>query len=235
MKNPKIKRPNRQPKNPDAGLPAADQQIAKHNRMVAQENEALRKEICKRYGNLRDDVEKLGVGLIKAVNESREIGFLIVEAWDKLPGKQMTLDFWEQQRELYKDAKGRPIELDKLKWMVRVSRELPKALTPEDMRQAMGYRQPLLELPGFHLEGDAPYEVNGSGSIAEKNFFTALKVDTEKFGKKFKTYIQSLEKNPRFGPLKTWDAERRAEVWLKVQPLYQELVEMKRELNILEA
>lgn len=216
--------------SPDAGLPAADQQIAKHNRTLKSEEDALRKEICKRVGKLRDDVEAVGLKLVDIANEARAIGLLINEAWDKLPGKQMTTDFWEQQQELYLDHRGRKIELDWLKWMVKVSRELPEKLEAKDLRQVWGMRQPLFAIPGFHLEGEAPYLTNGGGA-GEKNFFTALLVQPEKFTKTFILIRKSLEADNHFGPVSKWRKDQREMAIAKVKPLFDEVSAFMQQLE----
>lgn len=233
----KKKPSKRKPKNvsPDAGLPAADQRIAKHKRIEKVETDALHQEICNRVGKLRDDAEKTGDKVIAMINEARAVGMLIIEAWDKLPAKQMTIDFWHQQHELYRDANGRPIELEWLKWMVKVSRELPEALTKKDFRQAMGMRQQLFAMGEFKLEGDAPYLANGGSGGDGKDFFSLFMVQPEKFERQFSNIIKGLEDDAKYGPVSKWPKERKAVARSKMEPLFNRISSFMQNLNAPEA
>lgn len=235
-KRPVKRRPSKTNRKPvlalaaPARLPAADQALAHRHELELAEREKLRLTICERIGRYRNEVITDARRLVTRTNEAREIGLLVLKDWEQLPGKQMTIDFWEQTQEKYRDPTGQPILLDQLKWFVKIARNIPEPLDPdsgEDLLISMSYRQEQFGAAGFLLEGDAP----GTHAAEPPNYFLQLKRHVEKWAQEMVLVVRSLEANPHFGPIEAWPADRRALFLAKYEPAYKTFEAVYRKLT----
>src|SRR5580692_3387947 len=123
-----------------AKLPAADEAIKHHTEIVRKEEAVLRAEICNRVGNYRERVVQTAKDVVGLANAGREIGLLYKKMLDFLPGKQMTLDFWQQQQALFVDQFGNQISLENLKWFTKIADKYPDSEI-KTLNEAMSVRQ----------------------------------------------------------------------------------------------
>ena len=163
--------------------------------------------------------------LVVVVNQVREVGLLITEDWDKLPGKQMTIDFWEKQQDLYVDQYGNRISWENLKWCVKVANMEKNEIT--DVRHANSYEKGLLSLIGYSLEGEAP----GAASSEIGNQFIALTNGLEKLGRQVTMAVSSLNTDVTFGPIEQWPAERMEITMTKIEPVFDTLKAMIEKMS----
>lgn len=185
-----------------APLPASDQDIAHRKEIELVEQQATRKEICKRIGQIRKKAHKVGKELVAICNDVIGVGNLIIKDWESLPGKEMTLDFWQKHETKYRDQYGVPITRENLKWCVRMATLNPKPIT--EVQHAKTYERGIFSLIGFELQGEAP----GSVMAPPMNYFTQLTNSIPRIGRELELCIESLKKNPNFGPVQQWPIER---------------------------
>lgn len=212
-----------------AKLPAADAILARSREIELAEQRKLRETICDRIGRYRREVTEDVRRIVSRANEAREIGLLILKDWEGLPGKQMTIDFWQQKQELYIDPSGSPILLEQLKWFVKVAMNEPQPIT--DLRVALSYRQECFGAGGFLLIGDAP----GGTASGQDNYFLSLTRHFGKWTQEIETGLKALEQDANFGPVKGWPSERRLVVLAKVEPLHQRLSDFYGKLKAIDA
>ena len=208
-----------------------DVQLARAKKQELAEQSVLRKEICKRIGRIRDGIKEVGLRCVKLVNDSREVGLLIIKDLERLPGKQMTIDFWHKQRDMYVDHHGQPITLENLKWCVKIAQAEPNPIT--EVAHANSYGKGLLGLIGFNLEGEAP----GAAAAEPRNYFLMLTERAPKLAKEIELCIQSLENNPNFGTIESWKPEllemaiTKIEVpWKQLDDIHSRLLEARRKI-----
>lgn len=87
---------------------------------------------------------------------ARQIGIVLIEFAETLAGKKLTLDFYEQAKELFTDAHGQCVPFEQLQWFMAVPRKYPEPIT--QMRQALECRQLLLVVSGeadFALQAES--------------------------------------------------------------------------------
>jgi hypothetical protein len=210
----------------NTNLPTADQDIAHHRELELHEAASLRKEVCRTIGNFRAEAKAFGHKTISIINEARGIGFLILKSVEALPGKKMTIDFWKQQQNLYRDQHGQPILLEQLEWFMKVARDNPEPV--EDIQRALSYRKDIVTQGNFQLESDTP----GMHIAEPKNNFNSLQNLLFKATNELRQIIIGLEADQEhFGPVKGWNAERKQIVLLKVQPLKESIDSLYLELN----
>ena len=124
-------------------------------------------EICKRFGAARKKSIKWGELTIEVLNDWRELGIFINTFLKELPGGQMTLDFWQQFKDLFVDGHGIPITIDQLKIVSRLASNLDAPVS--DAAIALSYRKEIQLAAGFWLEMQRE-----AGAPQEKNFYLEL-------------------------------------------------------------
>jgi hypothetical protein len=103
-------------------------------------------EIVARFSKFVGDFKPVLKQFVVSAESARQIGILVDEFFDTLPGKRMSKDFWQQMRHLFKDANGRQIELEMLEWCAKLARSHPEPI--KDVATALQYRQSLLFVSG---------------------------------------------------------------------------------------
>jgi hypothetical protein len=116
------------------------------NPRARQLQDAQLKQITERIGHFRKKMIGVARDFVKAANDSREIGILIIDFLDTLPGKQLTTDFWQQMEGLFIDCFGNPISQEQLKWFVSIANKNPKPF--ENIIEAFQFRQTLMLASG---------------------------------------------------------------------------------------
>lgn len=217
-------------------LPRTDRELAHRRELEIIEGDALRQEICRRVGNYRDKATGAAQMVIEVANDAREIGFLIQKSVEALPGKRMTVDFWHQQQADLLDAKGRPITLSNINVFLKMARSEPNTIT--DLKHALSYRQDCFSSAGFELEGLAPGqgprdEEPVAGTVpAGSSPYVKLRENFDRWHRDFQSMFKGLQDDPNFGPVANWNPSRRADVLVKLQPLWFELNGLMKELNV---
>lgn len=205
--------------------PEKESQEGNLKRMERVEEEALRETICTKIGDLRDELLQWGTQGVGIINRCREIGMLIKKALESLPGKQMTIDFWQKQGHLYRDQYGNPISREMLIWFVRVSENEKEPI--DDIPTALSYRKQMMMLLGFELQGEAP----GRDATEETNYFTQLTNQLPRFAKYLDLAVKSLEGNNKFGRLELWPAQRAKLTLQRVEPIFKTISDMHERLQ----
>jgi hypothetical protein len=111
-----------------------------------------------KFAKLLDGLKPLLWQFVAKAELTREIGIVLLELADSLPGKKLTRDFYEQMKSLFVDAQGMQITFEQLEWFMKIARSRPDAPIV-DMRGALPCLQPLLLTAGdaeFQLVSDAP-------------------------------------------------------------------------------
>lgn len=109
-----------------------------------------------RIGDLRTSYNILTLGMVKTAEGWRQVGLLVIELEQMLPGKRLTEDFWRQLPELFQDSNGESIGRDMLEWAAKVARDHPEKIESVDDARRI-WRQPELLLacdPNFQLESE---------------------------------------------------------------------------------
>ena len=75
-----------------------------------------------RYANgYFEDVGTVGKKFVTGAENARLAGTYLSEYVESLPGKKLTADFYEQEKELFVTAKGLRLTLDQLNWFMSVA------------------------------------------------------------------------------------------------------------------
>jgi len=88
------------------------------------------KELVAQY---RGEAKSAGQKLVDTAELGRQIGLLILEMENELPGKRLTEDFWQQHPELHFDLNGQSIARERLEWFVATARRYPDKIKMEDV------------------------------------------------------------------------------------------------------
>jgi hypothetical protein len=197
------------------------------NPKAAELQRAHLKEITTRIGNYRVKMLKRAQDWIDTANEARDIGVLINDFLDSLPGKQMTTDFWEQIGKLFKDQFGNPITQDQLKWFVKVANAAPKPF--DNVIAAMAYRQPMLLAAGdpgiLELESERPPQL----LHAPPNPLNELK--TMLNHSELEDIIMRLRSDTNYCPGGRMREDLRATLRVELEPTFRLVDEIRRELE----
>jgi hypothetical protein len=92
-------------------------------------------------------------GIVDKAEQSRQIGIVLIEFVETLPGKRLTPDFYEQLKPEFTDDQGRLISLELLEWFMKVAHHNLDPIS--NFETALKWRQPLLLAtgdPDFKLE-----------------------------------------------------------------------------------
>ena len=195
-----------------------------HPEQLAVQNATV-KSIVTKIDSLSKRVKKWVEQGIDLANELVEVGLFYVELCDSLPGKKMTVDLWQQHKSLFIGKDGKQITQDQLEWAGKLARAKQDGFT--EIQEVFGYRQQMLGSAGLELVGDAP------GTTAHKiSFYNKLfdVLDT----KKLDTVLSGIENDKNYGPVESWDSERRQRVWIQTQPFFKKIHELENKLKPVE-
>ncbi len=208
-------------------LPASDVAIAHRTEIVSGEIAAMIDNINQKAIEYQPLVKGLVDNTVSTANMAREIGILIDQLVDTLPGKEMTRDFWETKYQFFfRDAKKQLITFEMMAFFRSASRQIKKPLTAEDIQTALYYRQTLLGAAGFELEGERqPGHAHEPRSVW--NEFT----DLMEMEKKLQSVMQKLAQDSNYGPIEKWPKHNKESARVQLEPLKKRLDEMWRKLN----
>ena len=86
-------------------------------------------------------------GIVIKAEEARQAGIELALWSDTLPGRRLTVDFYEQHKHELLDATGAPVRFDLLEWLIKTARE--NAQSPvETLHDALKYKQGFLGVCG---------------------------------------------------------------------------------------
>lgn len=207
-----------------ARLPEADRRLARRRRGELRAERDTIAEIDRSITAFIRATEKWRDASVSLANDGRRIGILILEWWDKLPGKQMTIDFWQQYESRFVDQCGHRVTLDMLKMFVRIAQNNPQPFT--SVQTAMSYRQLLFGAAGFELEGGRLLQ----HAHEPPNFYNEL-IDKIFDPKPVTKCLEALANDPNFGPVEHWPAERKTRVLLQLKPFDERYEEFKQKLQ----
>jgi hypothetical protein len=204
------------PKIKSKAPPESREEIQRSNELKVQSATVVT--ICSKIAKHRDKMHGVADDLLSGTNDGREIGILIQGFLDKLPGKRMTTDFWQQ----YKDQfviRGKAISHEELNWYVRLANSLPEPVT--DLRQVFAARQMTFQAAGFELIGDRPPGMAHEPVLPYNEFLSHLNYAP------IEGIVKKLERDPNYGPIHSWPAERKEILWVQVKPLVELLLKLK--------
>ena len=149
---------------------------------------------------------------IDLANDWHEVGTFYNELCDSLPGTKMTIDLWQQYKPLFMDKGGKQIDHDQLEWASKMAKSTPEGF--KSIADVFSCRQGLLGSAGFELEGgEAP------GTVEHKvHFYNKLFAILD--AKKLDGIIAGIESDKNYGPLETWDSERKTRVFVQLEPFF---------------
>ena len=130
-------------------------------------------EFHKRFAELIGGLKSILRGIVDKAEQARQIGIVLIEFVDTLPGQKITPDFYEQLKPEFTDPQGRLISLELLEWFMKVARHNLDPIA--DFETALKWKQPLLLATGdpeFKLEtvrvaGDRPEAKDEWGQLKE--------------------------------------------------------------------
>jgi hypothetical protein len=107
---------------------------------------ALLTEYHTRRTRLRAGLSSILFQFVDKVEEARQIGIVLVELAEALPGRKITRDFYEQMRGVFTDARGQCDSFEMLEWYQRMARSNPEPI--QEFQTAMKWHTPLLLASG---------------------------------------------------------------------------------------
>ena len=209
--------------NPRTGKRA--EYLQTHPNELAVESATVKK-ICEDIGEFRVMAKKWGSDGFVLVNKGRDIGIFINVLIDSLPGKNLTLDFWQQLEGLFFDQYGNPITREQLVWFANHAKRNPEPVT--DVNVMLSYRKEILAQVNMVLEGERI-----GGKPEDVNFYNKFLQFLDE--KKLLPLVSGLENDPHYGPIKDWPLERKQRAWLQFEPFLKRVEAIANELKPIEA
>lgn len=210
--------------NNNEDLPESDQRIARRYEMDQEVRRVVVKSICTRIGTFRKSVESWGSKTVHLCNDAREIGLLVLEFQEQLPGKKITIDFWRQFEGMFVDQFGHQIGLDQLQMCVRMAVKYPEPIT--DQQIASSYRQELFIAGGFELDQETSH-----GVPRDVNHYNNIFDASSAYIKRLNTSFKNLAENPNFGPVGNWPEDRKERTRIQLAPVKKALDDLWNELT----
>ena len=207
-----------------ASLPTSDIEIGHRREIERVEALSLHSEICKQIGDVRNSIEAHINGIKGDVNQCRAIGELILKEEEKLPGKQITFDFFMQQEKSWVDPQGRPISFANLKHFKKIAAS--EAVPVENVLRALSWRNEILGFIGVNSAGEAP----GRDPVERENNFVLLTRELPKLAQIISIRLSAIESDPHYGKLENLDAEKAAVIRDKIMEAREVLDGLERRL-----
>ena len=161
------------------------------NPKVAKLHAVQIKNILKHVNGFYDEMRPALMSFVAGAENARRAGVLLKEFEETLPGKRLTIDFFQQFKDSFKDAKGQSIPYDQIQWFIRLAdqRQEPFRLVSDI---APVYKQLLIGSGELEVEGRAPQSPHAPQAPTEalKSYFSTDIVKT----------IQSLRENVNYCP-----------------------------------
>jgi len=214
---------------PDATLPSADVEIGHRREIERSEALTLHKVICHRIGTVRDKIGRHVEGMRDDLNECRAIGNLILKEEEKLPGKQITFDFFKQQESTWVDPQGRPITFENLKHFKKIAGQETGPV--DDVIRALSWRNELLGFIGVNASGEAP----GRDPVQQQNAFVLLTRDIPKMAKLIEMHVKAIEADEHYGPLENLEPDETTMIRVKIQSARKVLDDLEKRLPLAKA
>jgi len=168
------------------------------------------------------EVEDFGCKSVKLIGDAVRIGQNIIDLCQRLPGKEMTVDFWQQMGKLLKDANGHEITFRQLRFFVRIAKNAADVVKPQE---ALAWRNELFEAGGMSVEGGTV------GLVAHHtNYYNKLLSNLDP--RKLEKPLAELMNDDAFGPLLDWTDERKERVRLQIEPFKKKLDELYEQLEV---
>lgn len=213
--------------SPPEAEPTAREMYLAANPAAARLQTAHLSEFRNKLGELLDGLNPMLRQFVNKAECARQIGIILLELVDTLPGKRLTQDFYEQMRAEFVDAQGRVLPLELLEWFMKCARS--NAASIEDMGTALRWNQTLLlasDDASFRLEPD-PMPKHRLTHLDElgrlKSWFEKSDV--------VQTW-QALKQNPRYFPDGHLRPDLREIMAEEFKPQLAVMDEMKRELGL---
>jgi len=205
-------------------LPSTDVEIGHRREIERGEALSLHTEICSRIGSVRDSIEAHVTGIKDDLNACRAIGELILKEEEKLPGKQITFDFFMQQKAMWVDPQGRPISFDNLKHFKKIAASEMSEVA--SVIRALSWKNEMLGFIGVSAEGEAP----GREPVERQNHFVLLTRELPKLATIIGLHVSAIEADPHFGRLENLGADEVGIIRDKIKDARTVLDDLERRL-----
>ena len=164
-----------------------------------------------------DGVKVVLQNMVHKTDEARQVGITLVELADMLPGRELTMDFYEQHKAEFTDAHGQPVAFQILQWFIRTARKNPEPI--DNFLVASNNFQPLLLTAGV-VEPVKVKSGDRTGKPAEMSN-PYLKITNWLDGAAdVREQINEFEKHPHFGSFDTLN-DRRADLHWELKQKFQ--------------
>jgi len=170
--------------------PSAIAEFHEANPKMKKLHETQIKNILKHVNGFYDEMRPALHGFVAGAENARRAGVLLKEFEDTLPGKSLTIDFYQQFKSSFVDAKGQCIPYDQIQWFISVGKRETQFKLIGDVFPVM--KQLLIGSGELELEGRAPQTPHAPQAPTEalKAYFDTSIVKT----------IQSLRSNECYCP-----------------------------------
>ena len=114
-------------------------------------------EFREKFSALTTGLKPILHGIVDKAEQLRQVGIVMVEFCETVPGGKFTRDIYEQHKHEFTDAHGQSVDFELLEWSIRVARDNHDPITT--LHVALKWRQPLLLATGdteFVLESVPP-------------------------------------------------------------------------------
>lgn len=186
------------------------------------------------FNKLLDGINDVLGGLVLKAETARQAGIYLVEFADTLPGKRITRDFYEQAKDLFRDARGQTIPFETIELLAAHARKQTAPI--ETIAAALQWKQLLFSVSdetAFKLVSEpvAKKRIPPPDEFGRVSGFIE-KPDLEDFVKSW----EALKQNPNYFPgghIRDDLKEMYASEWRpkleKIRPVFDEI---ERELGL---
>lgn len=115
--------------------------------------DAQLKEFHERFVKLISGLNPILFAFVDRAEQARQIGIVLIELAESLPGRRITPDFYHQMKPAFTTADGRVIELNMIEWFIKQARSHTEPI--DNIQTALRWNQTLLLASGepeFQLE-----------------------------------------------------------------------------------
>lgn len=151
-----------------------------------------------------------------------EAGVKIADFIETLPGRELSVDFYEQLRAEFVDQRGRPIRHDILVWLASIARKYPDGKIEtfkviEMWRDMVFY---FAEEKNLKLLTDKPREPVRSPSNPYLDVFAVIHTKAAHEHRELDEAVKAFRENPQFGDFHTLK-ERRLDLYQELRANFQ--------------